>query len=462
MAPWGAILMKGPNSSGKADAPFLARTIPILLVVVLMMNLLPTGSSGGIEEPPITRSGVLPVDEVPLPISVPELDPRYVIICPEEFKEEVIPLAVHRIRLGMPSRVYTIESIEENFTGVDREQKVHNFLRSMHQNHSSFKWLFIVGDSEHLRPRALWHYAYDRGQPFHNYYYSDVYYAGLDHDWDTDKDGRFGEYSKTASPGLNFKIPLVDSVVKVDIETVRKEEFGFRTKVPGQKSIFQREGFDAESLMLTADKNVIDVEWIVQYKVQDPFNFLFKVQDVRQAVRDVSETALRRVIGNMDFDYVLSNREILASLTDKEMQAELDNYETGVKIVTVQLQDVNPPDAVKPAFNEVNEADQDMKRLVNEAEEAYNRVIPKARGEALQIVEEASGYAAQRVNESKGDTARFLAILKEYKTAKDVTRKRMYLETMQDILPSVTDIYVIDKEQRSILPFLNVGGAQPK
>ena len=273
---------------------------------------------------------------------------------------------------------------------------------------------------------------------------------------------RFGEYSKTASPGLNFKIPLVDDVIKVDIETVRKEEFGFRTKVPGQKSIYQREGFDSESLMLTADKNVIDVQWIVQYKVQDPFNFLFKVQDVRQSVRDVSETSMRRIVGNMDFDYVLSNREILANTTAKELQAELNNYEAGAVIVTVQLQDVNPPDAVKPAFNEVNEADQDMKRLVNEAEEAYNRVIPKARGEALQIVEEASGYLAQRVNESKGDTSRFLAIMKEYQAAKEVTRKRMYLETMQEILPSVTDIYVMDKDQRSILPFLNVGGAQQK
>jgi membrane protease subunit HflK len=273
---------------------------------------------------------------------------------------------------------------------------------------------------------------------------------------------RFGEYSKTAPPGLNFKIPLVDSVIKVDIETVRKEEFGFRTKVPARQTIYQKEGFDPESLMLTADKNVIDVEWIVQFKVRDPFFFLFKVQDVRQAVRDVSETALRRVIGNMDFDYVLSNREILAGLTDKEMQSKLDSYETGVEIVTVQLQDVNPPEAVKPAFNEVNEADQDMKRLVNEAEEAYNRVIPKARGEALQIVEEASGYAAQRINESKGDTARFLAVMKEYQAAKDVTRKRIYLETMQEILPSVTDIYVLDKEQRSILPFLNIGGPQQK
>ena len=273
---------------------------------------------------------------------------------------------------------------------------------------------------------------------------------------------RFGKYSRTASPGLNFKIPLVDTVFKVDIETVRKEEFGFRTKVPARQTVYQKEGFDAESLMLTADKNVIDVEWIVQYKVQDPFNFLFKVQDVRQAVRDVSETAIRRVIGNMDFDYVLSNREMLAGQTTQELQTELNNYEAGVDIVTVQLQDVNPPDAVKPAFNEVNEADQDMKRLVNEAEEAYNKVIPKARGEALQIVEEASGYAAERVNESKGTTARFLAIMKEYQAAKDVTRKRMYLETMQEVLPTVTDIYVIDKEQRSILPFLNMGGATQK
>ena len=273
---------------------------------------------------------------------------------------------------------------------------------------------------------------------------------------------RFGKYSKTAPPGLNFKLPIIDVVYKVDIETVRKEEFGFRTKIPARQTVYQKEGFDAESLMLTADKNVIDVEWIVQYKVQDPFNFLFKVQDVRQALRDLSETAIRQVIGNMDFDYVLSNREILAGSTSKQLQSVLNKYEAGVKIVTVQLQDVNPPNAVKPAFNEVNEADQDMKRLVNEAEEAYNRVIPKARGEALQMVEEASGYLAQRVNESKGDTARFLAIMKEYQAAKEVTRKRMYLETMQEILPSVTDIYVIDKEQRSILPFLNVGGASQK
>ncbi|MGB6289765.1 MAG: FtsH protease activity modulator HflK [Desulfobulbales bacterium] len=273
---------------------------------------------------------------------------------------------------------------------------------------------------------------------------------------------RFGKYSKTASPGLNFKIPLMDTVTKVDIENVRKEEFGFRTKVPARQTVYSKEGYDSESLMLTADKNVIDVEWIVQYKVRDPFNFLFKVQDVRQALRDIAETVIRRIVGNMDFDYVLSNREILAGSSADELQAVLDSYEAGVDIVTVQLQDVNPPDTVKPAFNEVNEADQDMKRLVNEAEEAYNKVIPKASGDAKKIVEQARGYSVQRVNESKGETARFLAVMKEYQAAKDVTRQRMYLETLQDVLPTVKNIYVIDKDQRSILPFLDISGSKQK
>ncbi len=271
---------------------------------------------------------------------------------------------------------------------------------------------------------------------------------------------RFGKFAKTASPGLNFKLPLIDTVYKVNVDAVRKEEFGFRTREPGVKTIYQKEGYDNESLMLTGDKNVIDVEWIVQYKVDDPVRFIFKVADVPAAVRDASETAMRRIVGNMDFDYVLSNREILAASTAREVQKSLDLYQAGVKIVTVQLQDVNPPDAVKPAFNEVNEADQDMKRLVNEAEEAYNKVVPKARGQAKETIEEAHGYAVARVNGAKGETARFLAVLKEYEGAKDVTRRRMYLETMQQVLPHVAEVYVIDKEQRSVLPFLDLGAAR--
>ncbi|MCX5870601.1 MAG: FtsH protease activity modulator HflK [Deltaproteobacteria bacterium] len=271
---------------------------------------------------------------------------------------------------------------------------------------------------------------------------------------------RLGQYSQTTQSGLHFKLPLIDTLYKVDVQEIRKEEFGFRSRSPGQQSTFDRSGFDMESLMLTADTNVINVAWIVQYRVSDPLNFLFKVKDVRQAVRDISESITRRVVGNMDFDYILGNRDLLAADAKKELQAQLDKLEAGVSIGTVQFQDINPPEPVKPAFNEVNEADQDMKRLVNEAEETYNKVIPKARGNAKKIVEEAHGYAVARVNEAYGDTGRFLAILKEYKNAPEVTRRRMYLETMQTIMPEVASVYVIDEDQKSPLPLLNLSATQ--
>jgi len=271
---------------------------------------------------------------------------------------------------------------------------------------------------------------------------------------------RLGKYAKTTQSGLHFKIPYIDTLYKVDVEKVRKQEFGFRTRFPGQQSSFDRNNYNMESLMLTADKNVINVAWIVQYKVSDPYRFLFKIKDVEQAVHDASESVTRRIVGNMDFDYVLGNRDLLAASVKQELQSELDNLEAGISLITVQFQDINPPDPVKPAFNEVNEADQDMKRLVNEAQETYNRVIPKARGSAKKIIEEAKGYASERLNDAKGQSGRFLDILKEYKTAPDVTRKRMYLETMQDIFPHVENVYVIDKDQRGPLPLLNLSGMQ--
>ncbi len=271
---------------------------------------------------------------------------------------------------------------------------------------------------------------------------------------------RLGKYSRTTPPGLHFKIPYIDHLFKVDVANIRKEEFGFRSRSPGQKALFDRRGYDMESLMLTADKNVINVAWIVQYRVADPYSFLFKIANVRQAIRDISESVTRRIVGNMDFDYVLSNRDLLAATVKKELQSELDRLfpknRSGIDIGTVQFQDINPPDPVKPAFNEVNEADQDMKRLVNEAQETYNRVIPKARGNAKKIVEEAYGYKAERINNAKGETQRFLDILKEYKLTPDVTRKRMYLETMKKILPNVEKIYVIDKNQQGPIPLLNL------
>jgi membrane protease subunit HflK len=268
---------------------------------------------------------------------------------------------------------------------------------------------------------------------------------------------RFGKFQRTVDPGLHFKVPMVDEVFKVDVMDIRKEEFGFRTTAAAQRSQFTKQGMADESLMLTGDKNVIDVEWIVQYKIKDPVAYLFRVGNVSQAVRDISEAMVRRIVGNMDFDFILGNRDLLANQSLREMQRELDRYGTGVDLIKLQLQDVNPPDQVKPAFNEVNEADQDMKRSVNEAEEAYNREIPKARGTAKQIAEEAQGYSAQRLNKAKGETSRFVAILKEYQRAREVTRRRMYLEAMQEVLPQVTEIYVVDKEQKTLLPLLDLG-----
>ncbi len=269
---------------------------------------------------------------------------------------------------------------------------------------------------------------------------------------------RLGKYNKTTEPGLHLKIPYFDKLFKVDVANIRKEEFGFRQTSPGQRTSFSRSDYEHESLMLTADKNVINVAWIVQYRVNDPSNFLFMVKDVRQAIRDLSEATTRRIVGNMDFDYVLSNRDLLAMSVKNELQAQLNNIRAGVGIGTVQFQDINPPEPVKPAFNEVNEADQDMKRLVNQAEEQYNKVIPKARGQAKAIVEESYGYAAKRVNNAKGETGRFLDILTEYANAPDVTRKRMYLETMQEIIPTVRSVYVLDKNQQAPIPLLNLSG----
>ena len=267
---------------------------------------------------------------------------------------------------------------------------------------------------------------------------------------------RFGQFHRTTTPGLHFKIPYVEEMTKVDVESVRKEEFGFRTRTATAGAAYDRKGFDMEALMLTGDKDVIEVAWIVQYKVSDPVLFLYKVRDVAQIVRDASETVTRRIVGNMDFDYVLSNREILAANARKELQGQLDRLESGVNVLTLQLLDINPPEQVKPAFNEVNIADQDMKRLVNEAEETYNRVIPKARGSAKQIVEEARGYAVERINRANGETNRFQAIVKEYEGAEEVTRQRLYLEAMQEILPQVDQVYVVDASQQNILPLLDL------
>ena len=269
---------------------------------------------------------------------------------------------------------------------------------------------------------------------------------------------RFGRYSRMAMPGINVKIPFgIEAVYKVHVAKEDSENFGFRTVRPGIRTQYEKGPLmERESLMLTGDLNVIDIEWIVQFRRDDPQKFLFNVRDPIKALRDISESVIRRIVGNWSFDYVLQNREAVNKIAQEELQKILDEYETGIGISWVRLQNVVPPDPVKGAFNEVNEAQQEKERLINQAQETYNREIPKARGEAERTINAARGYGLERVNRSKGDVARFVAVLTEYRNAEEVTKRRLYLEAFQAILPKAKQIYIIDSEQKSILPLLQL------
>ncbi len=269
---------------------------------------------------------------------------------------------------------------------------------------------------------------------------------------------RFGKFLATTQPGLHMKIPYgVDRVDKVPVERVQKEEFGFRTLSAGVRTEFLKGRNPEESLMLTGDLNSAIVEWIVQYRISDPVDYLFKVRSVRSTIRDASETVMRQVVGDRSVDEViiLSRREVAQEAAEL-LQNILNSYETGIQIVTLELKDVNPPDPVKPAFNEVNEAKQEKERMVNEAWEAYNKVIPKAAGEAEKTIRQAEGYALNRVNRAKGDANKFVAVWKEYNRSKDVTRRRLYLETLDEVLPRVGRKYIIDSEQKGLLQLLSL------
>jgi len=275
---------------------------------------------------------------------------------------------------------------------------------------------------------------------------------------------RFGRYSGLVLPGLHFKIPFgVDTVFKVHTEQVDTESFGFKSVRPGIRTQYEKGAAEErESLMLTGDLNVIDVEWIIQFRREDPRKYLFNVQDPIMTLRDISESVNRRIVGNRSFDYVLQNREEVNKMAQEELQKILDEYETGIRVVNVRLQNVVPPDPVKGAFNEVNEAQQEKEKLINEAQETYNREIPQARGEAERTINGARGFALERVNHAKGDVARFSAVLKEYRNAKEVTKQRLYLEAYQTILPNAKQIYIIDSEQKGLLPLLQLNQQDTK
>ncbi len=278
---------------------------------------------------------------------------------------------------------------------------------------------------------------------------------------------RFGKVMRSAGPGLHFKLPFgIEKVRLLPTARVLKEEFGFRTvaTIPGEKTRYDsRDAYKDESLMLTGDLNVIDVQWIIQYRIDDPIRYLFKVRSTQKTIRDTAEAIMRRAVGNrLGSDVLTTGRVAVASEAKNEIQKILTAYETGVRLVTVELQDVTPPDTVKPAFNEVNESRQDRERTINKAQEQANREIPKARGVATQRISEAEGYALERVNRAKGESTRFEAILGEYQGAPQVTRRRLYLEAMTDLLADMKGLYIVDRDQKAMVPWLPLeSGARP-
>jgi len=269
---------------------------------------------------------------------------------------------------------------------------------------------------------------------------------------------RFGRHVRTTERGLHVKLPRpIETVIKVAVQRQLKEEFGFRTEDPGRRTRYASQSFDAESVMLTGDLNVADVEWITQYRIREPYNYSFKVRNVTETFRDMNEAVMREVVGDRSVTEVLTiGRQEIETEVETRLQELANQYEMGIKIEQVVLQDVNPPEAVKDAFNEVNQAQAEREKMINEALAEFNRIIPKARGEAEQTIQQAEGYATERVNRSRGDAARFDALLEAYRRAPEVTRRRIYLETMNAIFPKVKNKIILDEKAKNVLPLLNL------
>ena len=271
---------------------------------------------------------------------------------------------------------------------------------------------------------------------------------------------RFGSVKGITDPGLHFKLPFgIDQIQWVATERVLKQEFGFRTRDTrqGERSTYTEGQFEDESLMLTGDLNMIDVEWVVQYRINDPIKFLYRMREPTRTLRDISESVMRRIVGNMLGSEVLTiGRVEIQQKAGEEIQEIMDRYDAGIRISTVEMQDVVPPPAVQPAFNEVNEARQERERMINEAQKRVNQEIPNAEGAALRTVAEAKGYATERVNRADGETSRFSAVLREYQQAPTVTRSRLYLETLNEVLPGLGQLLVVQDGQVGPLPLLDL------
>ena len=268
---------------------------------------------------------------------------------------------------------------------------------------------------------------------------------------------RFGKYVREVNPGLNFKLPVIERVYKVPVERQQKQEFGFRSASSGVSTQFTKGGTLDESLMLTGDLNLADVEWVVQYRIDDPYSYLFKVRNPISSMRYISEAAMRQVVGDRTVNEVLTvGRTEIANKVQEEIQQICIEYSLGIKIEQVVLQDVNPPDAVKNAFNAVNEAQQEKETLINQAKSEYNKIIPRARGQAEGTIQQAGGYATERVNNALGEASRFDALYREYIKAPEVTKRRIYLETMKNSIPKLGNKIITDENGSNILPLLQL------
>ena len=269
----------------------------------------------------------------------------------------------------------------------------------------------------------------------------------------------FGKFTRVTQSGLNWKFPSpIETANTPKVTEVKRIEFGFRSMKNGQYRTVEK-----ESLMLTGDENIVDAEMIVQYKIKDPVKYLFNIVEPELTVREAAEASLRTVVGRNKIDETLTTGKFtIQEETKEQVQSILDKYESGIHIVAVQLQDVSPPKEVIGAFKDVASAKEDKNRMINQAEGYRNDVIPKARGEAEAMIRDAEGFKESRIKRAEGDATKFTTILKEYKKAKSITEKRLYLETMEKVLPGIDKIIIPDKESGNMLNLLNLNPNQVK
>ncbi|RTZ92387.1 MAG: FtsH protease activity modulator HflK [Deltaproteobacteria bacterium] len=265
---------------------------------------------------------------------------------------------------------------------------------------------------------------------------------------------RFGKYIYTTKPGPHFHIPYpVETVVKPKVTEVKRIEIGFRTIDAGPPARYR--SVPKESLMLTGDENIVDMDLIVQYKVKDPVDYLFNVYNIPKTVKDATEAAIREVVGKNNIDEILTTGKYQVQQdTKKLLQGILDKYKAGIMVVAVQLQDVHPPEQVMQAFKDVASAKEDKIKYINEAQGYRNDIMPKAKGQAEKVINEAQAYLKSKVAEAEGDASRFLQVYEQYKSAKDITRKRLYIETMEKVLPRAKKIVIDPKVGGRVLPLL--------